>query len=137
MNKIIIAAAISSIALVGCSAQSSTPVPTVTVTQQAPAPQPSVDDPPTAPVLGNEDLYLLGLKSMNNPLIDVASDRQLLEMGYSVCRALQSGFSVEDIISYMATEMVKEGLTSDYQSEAVGYIIGAADTALCPGSGTF
>jgi len=135
MKKIIIAAAISAVALVGCSSQSATP--TVTVTQQAPLPAPSVDDPPAPSTMGNEELYLLGLKSMGNPIIDIATDAQLLEMGYSVCEALESGFTVQDVIEYMATEMAREGLTSDYQSEAVGYIIGAADTALCPGSSTF
>jgi hypothetical protein len=135
MKKIVIAVAISALALVGCSSQSAAPSPTVTITEAVPAP--SVDDPPTESTMNNEELYLLGLKSMGNPIIDIATDAQLLEMGYSVCEALESGFTVQDVIEYMATEMAREGLTSDYQSEAVGYIIGAADTALCPGSGTF
>jgi hypothetical protein len=135
MKKIVFATAIISVSLVGCSSQVAEPAPTVTITQDAPAP--SVDDPPTPSAMGNEELYLLGLKSMGNPIIDIATDAQLLEMGYSVCEALESGFTVQDVIEYMATEMAREGLTSDYQSEAVGYIIGAADTALCPGSGTF
>jgi hypothetical protein len=135
MKKIIIVAAISAVALVGCSSQSTQPVPTVTITEAAPAP--SVDDPPSDTGIDGEELYLLALRSMGNPIIDIASDSQLLDMGNSVCDALESGFTVEDIIAYMATEMTREGLTSDYQSEAVGYIIGAADTALCPGSGTF
>jgi hypothetical protein len=137
MKKIIIATAISAVALVGCTSQSAQPAPTVTITKAAPAP--SLDDPEVIPqpAMGNEELYLIGLKSMDNPLINIATDEQLLDMGYSVCEALESGFTVEDIIQYMATEMAREGLTSDYQSEAVGYIIGAADTALCPGSSTF
>jgi hypothetical protein len=135
MKKIITAVAISAVALVGCSSQTGGPAPTVTITESVPAP--SVDDPPTESVMGNEELYLISLKSMGNPIIDISTDSELLDMGYSVCEALESGFTVEDIIAYMATEMTREGLTSDYQSEAVGYIIGAADTALCPGSGTF
>ena len=135
MNKIIIAVAISGLALVGCSSQAS-PTPTVTVTQNAPAPEPlSTDDGVSN--LSNEELYLIGIKSMDNPILNLATDAQLLEMGYSVCEALDAGFTVEDIIQYMAVQMVGEGMTSDAESEAVGYIIGAADTALCPGSNTF
>lgn len=131
MNKIIIAVAIAGVALVGCSSQAS-PAPTVTVTQNAPAPEPEVED-----TLSNEELYLLGIKSMSNPILNVATDAQLLEMGYSVCEALDAGFTVDDIIAYMAVQMAGEGMTSDAEVEAVGYIIGAADSALCPGSSTF
>ncbi len=136
MKKIIIASfiAIASTGLVACSSDAA-PAPTVTITQQAPAP--AQDDPePPSTTMSNEELYLLGLRSMGNPIIDIASDSQLLEMGYSVCDALEAGFSVEDIILYMANEMTSEGMTSDNETEAVGYIIGAADTALCP-SATF
>lgn len=131
MNKIIIAVAVVGVALVGCSSQAS-PAPTVTVTQNAPAPAPEVED-----TLSNEELYLLGIKSMSNPILNVATDAQLLEMGYSVCEALNAGFTTEDIIAYMAVQMAGEGMTSDIEVEAVGYIIGAADSALCPGSNTF
>lgn len=135
MKKIIIATAISAVALVGCTSQSSSPTPTVTITQAVPAP--SVDDPETAPALSNEELYLLGLRSMDNRIIDNASDGELLEVGYSVCDALEAGFSVDEIITYLAREMVSDGITSEVYTEAVGYIIGAADVALCPGTNTF
>ena len=135
MNKIIIAVAISGIALVGCSSQAS-PAPTVTVTQNAPTPEtPNTDDGVSN--LSNEELYLIGIKAMDNPILNVATDSQLLEMGYSVCEALNAGFTTDDIIAYMAVQMAGEGMTSDAEVEAVGYIIGAADSALCPGSNTF
>lgn len=132
MKNIIVASsiAIASMGLVACSSDAS-PAPTVTVTQQAPAPTQDDPEPPSTTMSG-EELYLFGLRSMGNPIIDIASDSQLLEMGYSVCDALEAGFSVEDIILYMANEMTNEGMTSDNETEAVGYIIGAADTALCP-----
>lgn len=133
MKKIIVACVISAAALVGCTSQSSTPSPTVTITQSVPAP--SIDDP--QPNLSNEELYLLGLRSMDNRIIDNASDGELLEVGYSVCDALESGFSTDDIIAYLAREMVSDGMTSEVYTEAVGYIIGAADVALCPGSNSF
>lgn len=134
MNKIVIAlVATSAMFIVGCSSTAS-PTPTVTVTENVPVPAP---EPETEDILSNEELYLLGIKSMNNPILNVATDAQLLEMGYSVCEALNAGFTVDDVIQYMATQMVGEGMTSDVETEAVGYIIGAADSALCPGSSTF
>lgn len=132
MKKIIVASsiAIASLGLVACSSNAS-PAPTVTVTQNVPAPL--QDDPPTPEAASsNEELYLLGIKSMSNPILNVATDAQLLEMGYSVCEALNAGFTTNDIIQYMAGEMASNGMTSDVEVEAVGYIIGAADSALCP-----
>lgn len=132
MKKIIVASsiAIASMGLVACSSNAS-PAPTVTITQNVPAP--TQDDPPTPEaVMSDEDLYLLSIKSMNNPILNVATDAQLLEMGYSVCEALNAGFTTNDVIQYMAGEMASNGMTSDVEVEAVGYIIGAADSALCP-----
>lgn len=132
MNKIVITlVAASTMFIAGCSSSAS-PSPTVTVTENVEVPAtPSTDDGVIS--TSNEDLYLLGIKSMNNPILNVATDAQLLEMGYSVCDALNAGFTVEDVISYMATQMTLEGMNSDIETEAVGYIIGAADSALCPG----
>lgn len=130
MNKIIIAVAVVGVALVGCSSQAS-PAPTVTITQNAPEPEPLNTDDGVSN-LSNEELYLLGIKSMNNPILNSATDQQLIEMGESVCEALAAGFTTQDIIEYMARQMVGQGMTSDVESEAVGYIIGAADSALCP-----
>ena len=133
MNKIIIAVAIAGISLVGCSSQAS-PAPTVTVTQNAPAPAP---EPEVEDTLSNEELYLLGIKSMSNPILNRATDVELLEMGYAVCDALNAGYTVDDVIAYMATQIAEDGGASDTYIEAVGYIIGAADSALCPGSNAF
>ena len=133
MNKIIIAGAIAGISLVGCSSQAS-PAPTVTVTQNAPAPAP---EPEVEDALSNEELDLLGIKSMSNPILNRATDVELLEMGYAVCDALNAGYTVDDVIAYMATQIAEDGGASDTYIEAVGYIIGAADSALCPGSSTF
>ena len=135
MKNIVVLSAVAALALVGCSSNSSEPSPTVTITQAVPAP--SIDDPQPAPASSNEDIYLLSLRSMDNRIIENASDGELLEVGYSVCDALDAGFSVDEIISYLAREMVSDGMTSDVYAEAVGYIIGAADIALCPGTSTF
>jgi hypothetical protein len=131
MKNIIIASsiAIASLGLVACSSDAS-PAPTVTVTQQAP---PTQDDPPAPKVeRSSEQLYLSAIKSMDNPILNVATDSQLLDMGYSVCDALNAGFTVDDVVAYMAREIAKDGGASETYVAAVGYIIGAADMALCP-----
>jgi PBP1b-binding outer membrane lipoprotein LpoB len=132
MNKIVITlVAAGTMFIAGCSS-SATPVPTVTVTESVEVnPTPSNDDGTT--INSNEDLYLLGIKSMNNPILNRATDAELLEMGYSVCDALNAGYSVDDVIQFMAEQIARDGGASDTFLEAVGYIIGAADTALCPG----
>jgi len=130
MKNIIIASsiAIASLGLVACSSDAA-PTPTVTVTQQAPAP--TQDDPPTT-TMSNEELYLLALRSMDNRIIDNASDGELLEVGYSVCDVLDAGYTVDEVIAYLAAEMARDGGASETYVEAVGYIIGASETALCP-----
>lgn len=134
MKKIFVLAFISMAALVACSSEAA-PSPTVTITESVQAPQQdSYDDGTTN--LSNEEIYLLGVKSANNPILNSASDSELLEVGYSVCDILDQGFTTDDIIAYMAREMVNDGLTSEAHAEAVGYIIGAAESALCP-SDTF
>lgn len=135
MNKIIIAVAIVGVTLVGCSSQAS-PAPTVTVTQNAPQPEPLNTDDGVSNI-SNDELYLVAIKSMDNPILNLATDKELLDMGYSVCEALNSGFTTDDVIAYMATQMADNGMTSDAEVEAVGYIIGAADNALCPGANSF
>lgn len=132
MNKIVITLVAASTMFISGCASSATPVPTVTITESVEVPAtPSTDD--GAVTNSNEDLYLLGIKSMNNQILNRATDRELLEMGYSVCDALNAGYSVDDVIEFMAEEIARDGGASDTFLEAVGYIIGAADTALCPG----
>lgn len=137
MNKIIIASFISIAVLTACSTQAS-PAPTVTITEQkeipAPPVSPSEDD---GGVVSNEQEYLISIRAMNNPILAVGSDEELLSMGYSVCELLGSGLTIDDIIQLMATQMTQEGMTSDAEFEAVGYIIGAAGYALCPGTGSY
>jgi len=82
--------------------------------------------------MSNEELYLLALRSMDNRIIDNASDGELLEVGYSVCDVLDAGYTVDEVIAYLAAEMARDGGASETYVEAVGYIIGASETALCP-----
>lgn len=127
LNKILVAGIISTVALVGCSSQAS-PQPVVTVTESVEVPQQqSADDG----VVTKEDVYLLSLRGVGNPILSSATDAELLDIGYTVCEILSKGYSTEDIIYYMANEMVKDGNTSDAYAEAVGSIIGAAEVGLC------
>lgn len=130
MKKIIITScmAISLMGLTACSSSEPSPS-TVTITQQAPVPN---QDDPSANSMSNEDLYILALRAMNNPILNIATDNELISMGSSVCEAMSAGFSTDEIISYMAVQMAGQGMTSDTEVEAVGYIIGAAESALCP-----
>jgi len=134
LNKVAIIAAVASIVLVGCSSNSSQePQPVVTVTESVQAPeQPSVDDGVT-----NESVYIMGLRSVGNPILNSATDAELLEIGYVVCDILGQGYSTDDIIQYMAREMVKDGNSSETYAEAIGSIIGAAEVALCTGSNNY
>lgn len=126
-NKIIVAGIISTVALVGCSSQAS-PQPVVTVTESVEVPQQeSYDDGGVT----NEDIYLLSLRSVGNPILNSGTDAELLELGYAVCEILSQGYSTEDIIYYMAKEMANDGNVSDVYAQAVGSIIGAAEVGLC------
>jgi len=128
MKKIIVVSVLSALALVGCSSQS--PSPVVTVTKENVVPAPSVND---GVAQSNTSLYLSALRSLGNPILNSASDAELLDVGHTVCEILSKGYSSEEIIYYMANEMAKDGNTSDAYAEAVGSIIGAAEVALCPG----
>lgn len=137
MKKTIVAIAFSAMAisLVACGSTTSEPAPTVTVTQEASTPAPVTPSyEPTEQAMSNEELYLLGLRAMNNRIINEASDSDLLEVGYTVCDILDAGYTTEEIIDYMVQEMVKDGNTSQTYAQAVGYIIGAAESTICAAS---
>lgn len=132
ITKIAAAALISVAFISGCTVKAADaphPAPTVTVTKSA-DPIPAPEPPPSV-----ETQYISALRSMNNPLVDAATNDQLLDMGYSVCDAFATGASVDDVVSYMADQMTANGHTSDYELQFVGYIIAAADKILCPSAG--
>ncbi len=135
MKKIIIAVAagLSTVALVACSAES-VPAPTVTVTQEAqPEAQPSEPDT-YSKYDSREEMYLTTLRSSGNSVIASGSDSQLLEMGYDVCAILDKGYSVDDIAEAMAEELVRQGYNTSVHAEAVGHIIYGANRLLCTNS---
>ena len=125
MKKIIIAAAISTLALVACSSESD-PAPTVTVTESQGDAYSEYDGSSSS-----EEVYLIAMRSSGNPIIAGSSDSELLEIGYAVCDILYQGYTVDDIVEYMARELVLSGNDTSTNAKAVGYIIGAADKILC------
>ena len=129
MNKIIIiaAAAVFIPLAAACTNTQSAPSPTVTVTAEIPQ---SVDDGVSS--TPRQD-YTVILRATGNPYLLAASDSDLLDMGDTVCATYNSGLTTDDIITYMAQEMTRQGMTSDDEVEAVGYIIAAASEYLCPG----
>lgn len=126
MNKFILAAGAAVTALVISACSGSTPE-TNTVTVTAPAPQQEILSDRDI----KEEAYITSLRRSGNPILDSASDSDLLEVGYTVCDILSQGLTTQDIIEYMAREMVRDGITSDAYAEAVGYIIGASEVTLC------
>lgn len=134
MKKIIIAVAagLSTVALVACSAES-VPAPTVTVTQEAQPSQPSAPDT-SSKYNSSEQMYLTTMRSTGNAVLASGSDSDLLEMGYDVCAILDKGYSVDDIAEAMAEELVRQGYNTSVHAEAVGHIIYGANRLLCTNS---
>ena len=128
MIKKIAIASIAVLALAGCASNNKAeePAPVVTVTEQAPAP---VDPPATDTYLSPEDTFLTDLHDMGNIYIDSTSDADLLEIGNTVCSALDEGNTIEDLITYLSTSGTFDNTD---QAEAGGMIIAAAVVDLCP-----
>jgi len=97
------------------------PAPVVTVTEQAP--------PATDTYASPEDTFLTDLHDMSNPYIDTTSDEDLLDIGNTVCSALDEGNTVEDLVTYLSTSGTFD---TTEQAEAGGMIIAAAVVDLCP-----
>jgi hypothetical protein len=87
--------------------------------EPAPAPEPGISD---------EDQYLSALHDMSDPYIDTTSDADLLEIGSTICDALDAGYTVEDIIFELSTNGTFE---SEDQAYAGGIIVAASATILC------
>ena len=82
-----------------------------------------------APVLTDDELYLQTVRGQNNSYIDNATDTQLLKIGKQVCSILDSGYTVSDVVTYLAAN----GTSTDdsfYQME--GIVIASGVTVYCP-----
>ena len=76
-----------------------------------------------------QEFYLEALHATGNSYVDNGSDRQLVELGHTVCQALDEGNSVEEIIYYLAANSSND---DPEFARFEGQVIGAAVGALCP-----
>lgn len=124
MNKTISAVALSAVALfgLGACATEASPAPTVTVTAKPPA--------PPAPELSAEDLYVANLRSQGNYYVDNNTDTDLINLGYTLCGELDSGYTVMEVIDSL---IASGNFNGDPEAiEFSGLVIGAAVRDLCP-----
>lgn len=100
--------------------------------EQAPE-QSQIEPAPQEPALTSEELYLQVVRGMGNPIVANATDYELIDVGNSVCDALASGYTVEDIAYAIVIDSPNE---SDSYYEFAGIIIGGASSTLCPAYST-
>jgi hypothetical protein len=82
-------------------------------------------DEPLDPTDTGEENYLLALETFDPAWYRGTNDDDLLvELGESVCLALDSGVSPDSILA--------TGLDSDVPADTIGYVMGAAGIFLCP-----
>ena len=81
---------------------------------------------------GDKTVIVAALRSMGNSYIAGSADKVLLDTGYSVCAALDQGIGVNELVDYLVNQFVSDGVTDNKFYEAVGLIIGASATFLCP-----
>jgi len=114
---------LGSLLITGCSSGNSYTRPAPEDSYVAPAPEPE------QPVVTDEDLYLMALRSHNNYIIDGASDAELIELGYNTCEVLAEGYTFEDIAYAIVMDSPDE---SDAYYEFAGLLVGTASSTLCP-----
>jgi len=126
MKKIIIAAAISMVALVGCTSQGS-PAPTVTITEQAPIPAPSVDDG----VIGNSQNFISFVRDNGGIYGRVAEESDLITLGNTICDGFAGGLSEDEIAQILAQALIKNDMANDDGAKFGAALMVGARTFLC------
>lgn len=126
MKKIIVAAAISMVALVGCTAQSE-PTPTVTITEQAPLPAPSVDDG----VVTNSQKFIDFVRDNGGVYGQIAEESDLFSLGQTICEGFAGGLSEDEITYVLAQALVNNGMGNDDGAKFGAALIVGAKNYLC------
>jgi hypothetical protein len=129
MKKIIIAAAISMVALVGCTSQSE-PTPTVTITEQAPLPAPSVDDG----VVTNSQKFIDFIRDNGGIYGQIAQESDLFSLGQTICEGFAGGLSEDEITYVLAQALVNNDMGNDDGAEFGAALIVGAKNYLCESS---
>ena len=124
MKKIIVAAAISMVALVGCSSQAS-PAPTVTITQEAPAP--STDSGSST----NSQDFIDYVRSNGGTYGKVADSSDILSLGGTICDGFAGGLSEDEITYALASALVENNMGNDEGAKFGAALIVGAKNYLC------
>ena len=125
MKKIIVAAAISMVALVGCTSQSE-PSPTVTITEQAPAPL-NTDDG----VVTNSQKFIDFVRDNGGIYGQIAEESDLFSLGQTICEGFAGGLSEDEITYVLAQALVNNDMGNDDGAEFGAALIVGAKNYLC------
>jgi parvulin-like peptidyl-prolyl isomerase len=124
MKNIIIAVAISAVALVGCTSQSE-PAPTVTITEQAPAP--SADDG----VSVNSQKFVEFVRQNGGIYGEIANESDLIGLGNTICKGFAGGLSEDEIAEVLAEALINNNMGNDDGAKFGAALIVGARTYLC------
>lgn len=124
MKNIIIAVAISAVALVGCTSQSE-PAPTVTITEQAPAP--SVDDG----VAISSQKFVEFVRQNGGIYGEIANESDLIGLGNTICKGFAGGLSEDEITQVLAEALINSNMGNDDGAKFGAALIVGARTYLC------
>jgi hypothetical protein len=122
--KIIIAAVISAVALVGCTSQTA-PVPTVTITEQIPAP--SVDDG----VVTNSQKFVSFVRQNGGVYGEVANESDIISLGNTICDGFSGGLSEDQITYALAEALVNNNMGNEAGAKFAASLIVGAKNYLC------
>lgn len=81
-----------------------------------------------APTTTPTEDYLYALHLLGDSNIETTDDSTLVTIGNEVCNVLDKGYTIEQLITYLA----ESGAIDSTNAESVGKIIGAAVVTLCP-----
>ena len=126
MKKIIAAATISLVALVGCTSQAE-PTPTVTITEQAPLPAPSVDDG----VVTNSQKFIDFVRANGGIYGQVAEESDIFGLGQTICEGFAGGLSEDEITYVLAQALVNNNMDNDDGAKFGAALIVGAKNYLC------
>lgn len=125
MKKIIIAAMISGLVLVGCSSQTPPPSPTVTITEQVPTP--SQDD---GAVVGQQ-MFIDFVRENGGLYGSVAQDSDILDLGNSICEGFTNGLSEDEILYALSNALVQSNMNNDDGIKFGAALMVGAQNYLC------
>lgn len=125
MKKIIIAAAISMMALVGCTSQES-PGPDITIFDP-PITNESSDDG----AITNSQKFVEFVKENGGLYGQVANESDIISLGDTICQGLAGGLSENEITQVLAQALVNNNMGNDDGAKFGAALIVGAKNYLC------